>query len=225
MDLINADDFVIAINQGAILPTRIDILLTESGPDGEKREMLRRCGLSEADYLAWFRFRPSIVMQRNPKAVLILKNTWPGNLPPSVVDPDNLFVVLPEFLCSNIPQSRQFLRFVIQHILFCENHYIGQLGSSVLTGLCIAIKMGYDEIFIHGLDGQGSHFFHDKAFDTIEDPEYRRFLRYIRKVLPPVPNDQYPAGTTSISLLPLYVEAASKYGVTIQHARELYSVH
>lgn len=203
---INNKDYVIAINSGAILPVRIDLFITELHGKNELTHDQLMCNIHY--------FNKILSCLKNKDVIIFIKNMWFGNVSPNIYDPNRQIDILPEYLCRHYPENNNdYMSFLVDFILNHEMNYIAQTYSTVLTAVNIAYKAGFQEIFIHGLDGKGSHFFHSELFDEHEDID---LIKYLRKLIPPVAEDKvYTTGSNSKKVMDLFITVAKKRGVTI----------
>lgn len=210
---INKNDYVIAINASGILPLKIDMYIREStsihrSSDFKKKNVVLSNKLFDK------------VKRDNPNAVLIMKNMWKTNVNPKIYDttPSRLNI-LPEILLPfDMPQEFEPLnRFVIDFILNQEKMCIIQIISSVLTAITIAYKAGFQDIRIHGLDGQGSHFFHSDIFYEQCDVRDRDILLKLKELIPPQEeNFNYAPGSKAKDMFPIFKEILNQQGVFIE---------
>lgn len=196
---INDVDFVIAISSGGILPLKIDMLILELHP-------LTDIGkISLKDNVKYINIIIDIVLRRNKKAIVFIKNLWRMNVSPNLYDPNKRLFVLHEMLCRFFPQTKidsEFEDFLIDYIVNIENQYVIQVASSVITAIIIAYKAGFEKIIIHGVDGGGAHFFHNSKYDTKEYEMLKDVIEYLRVGTPFIEKEvQYKPGYMSKKII------------------------
>jgi hypothetical protein len=140
-------------------------------------------------------------MRKNKKAIVIIKNLWRMNVSPNLYDPKKRLIVLHEVLCRFFPQtsnSSEYEDFLIDYIVNKENQYVIQVASSVVTAIIIAYRAGFEKIKIHGVDGGGAHFFHNRKYDTKKYERFKDLIKFLRLGTPFIGKEiQYKPGYMS----------------------------
>ena len=220
---IRDDECVIAMNSGVFHPVHIDIYMTELHNDNDST--LKQAGISLEENIHHTRQLYDVILERNPGCLLIIKNMMYDNVSPCLYDPQNQLITLPEVVYKFFPLKHNYIpfqKFLVGYILNDEKKIIIQTSSTVTTAVTFAYKAGFQKIYIHGLDGGGSHYFHNQAIGNSLNSKELEILSYLKRLIPKVPSEvKYEAGGHSQGTLPLFVEIAKEAGVSICRIEEV----
>lgn len=210
-NIVKLSDYVITMNLGVLLPVKQDLWITELGQASEYGdENIRSKGIERVHQLA------SFARSENPNVFCILKNVWPLNVSINNFDTANQFVWIKDFLIRFEPTNNQIQK-ILEMYLSSKRLLIPQIYSTALTAILIASKMGFERIFLHGIDGKGPHFFHSEDLGVEHvTHEYSSLLAWAREEQPRVPFDiNHGPGIGVLSLLPRYIDALKGFGIHV----------
>ena len=120
---------------------------------------------------------------------IYFKNIWEGKIDPNFLSktygPD--VCVLKDFLMPEwqMHVSKGFESLVARAFFIERGEYIAQWGSTALTAVNIAFRLGFPRIVLHGFDGVGPHFFSINDIGAPND-----WLIRLRQFYPSVPQWQ-----------------------------------
>ena len=212
---VSRDDFVIKINTGILIPVHTNIWMTELH---DKNDFQTTQELEKNIEL--FSKLKRIVKEDNPDVTLLLKNVWFNNVSPKIYDKNSEFFILQDFGLRPTPRDEKFLRFTIKSLIFDNGNIVGQMHTSILTALILSYKLGFKKIIIHGLDGFGSHFFHNHYFDHVDDDFRSDVIIQLRHAFP-IKSDVYVSGSNGKSVIGYYIEALDNVGVKVKFAHDI----
>lgn len=214
---VSKNDFVIKINTGILIPVHTNIWITELH---SKDEIATNEELEKNIQL--FSKLIRIVKEDSPNATLLLKNVWFNNASPRVYDKNSDFLILQDFLLRPMPQDKKFLKFIIKRLILSNGNIIGQMHTSLLTALILSYKMGFKKIVIHGLDGVGSHFFHNHYFDHTNDYFRNDVVTQLRYAFPiRLDKEVYTPGSDGKSAIDYYIEIFNNIGIQVSFANDM----
>lgn len=187
-------------NFGGILPLSYDLYLIEVASH-------KRLEISELQ-------RDLIYEIGERSGRVFLKNLWEGKISSYYYSNnykgvniiyDSLFPGMTEILESGETD------FIFDIFFFRNLEVMLQVYTTPLTLLQLAVRAGYKDIKIFGLDGRGSHFFHspDAQFDS-------SVLQRARELIPKVA-ESYPhkVGYPARKILPIMIDYLYRKGVRV----------
>jgi hypothetical protein len=212
--IVNQNDFVIKINSGVFIPVHTNIWMTELHGKNEATEQELKLGVKLFSNLT------KIVKEDSPNVILLLKNIWTDNVSPGIYDPNSEFFILQDFLLRGLPSGFmdicKFRELIIKALVSDRGNIIGQMHTSLLTALILSHRLGFKRIVVHGLDGCGSHFFHDSYFDNMTDHIRVGTINALRNSFPEQPNEvPYRAGLSGRAVINDYIRVLNNFGVEV----------
>jgi hypothetical protein len=213
---IGTDDFVVAMNAGALLPARIDLYITELCPREGPSRIDNALGFDANN--RWMTTMVEHVARRHPKAALVLKNLAPANPPPDAIDPARRMHLLREIIFPH-PDRIDVAAYwtpVVDRMVRNPGGSLIQGPSTIVVAVLAAYRLGFRRIVIHGLDGRGNHFFHREGFRETLDAHGCVVLDWLLTYNPKVaPHQGHPAGAAAKSVLGLVAERLQSLGVEV----------
>ena len=220
---IDNEDCVVALNTGIFFPIHINVYMTELHNMNDAN--LKQGSLSLEDNINLSKKIYRYILNNNPQCLMIIKNMMRDNVSPKLYDNNNEFITLPDIVYKYFPIKNNYISFqkyIINYILNIENEIIIQTASSVITAITLAYKAGFKNIYIHGLDGGGSHYFHERSLAETLDTDALDILTYFKRIIPEVAADKkYESGSHSINILPFFIDALKELGIKLSHAENL----
>ena len=220
---ISKDECVIAMNTGIFYPVHINVYMTELHNMADLN--LKNGSISLDESIICANQIYDYVLNLNPKCVMIIKNMMKDNVSPNLYDPKNRLITLLDIVYKYFPLNDNYMpfqKFLINYILNEEEEIIIQTSSSVTTAITLAYKAGFKNIYVHGLDGGGNHYFHDRSLENGMDANALNILAFFKKFIPQVQSHEiYVAGKHSLNTFQLFVEVAKERGITLCRAEEL----